>query len=65
MSFSDLQKWQRLTIPAVILVLPVFYYIKYFIADELLATNNRAAVLQQELQTTVKELGAEKANSTP
>ena len=64
MSFSDFQKWQRLTIPAAITALLAFYFIRYFIADELIAANNRTAALQQDLQTADKELEAEKANST-
>ena len=42
MNFSVIPKWQLIAVPAVIITLGVFYFSKYFVADELIAAMLKA-----------------------
>ena len=64
MTFTNLPKWQQIALPAVAIILGIFYFNKYFVVDELIHANYRAQTLQQELQATLEELDQEKARAT-
>ena len=64
MTFPNLPKWQLIALPAVAIILSIFYFNKYFVIDELIHANYRAQTLQQELQATFEELEKEKARAT-
>jgi hypothetical protein len=46
------------------IVLGVFYFGKYFVADELIYANYQVNALEQDLQTALDQLAAEKSRST-
>jgi len=64
MNYSDLPKWQRIAVPLMSIVLGVFYFAKYFVADELIFAHQQIKVLQQDLQTTQKLLAEERSRSS-
>lgn len=64
MKYSGLPKWQLIAIPVVGILLGVFYYGKYFVADELIRTKHQLKDVQQDLQTTQHLLAEERARST-
>ena len=64
MNHSRLPKWQMITIAVVIIILGVFYFARYYIADELIYANYHIQALQQDLHTALKELEAENNRST-
>lgn len=61
---TKLPKWQLIALPAVIIVLSIFYFSRYFVADELIDANNQVEDLQKDLQTALDLLEAENARST-
>lgn len=61
MKHPDLPKWQLVALPATIIMLSVFYFGKYFVADELIYANNRVQALNSDLQTALQLLEAEKS----
>lgn len=63
MNSPNLPKWQLIAVPAVIIFLSIFYFAKYFVADELIYANYHVAALQQDLQDALDELEAEKART--
>jgi hypothetical protein len=60
----NLPRWQLFAIPAVVLLLGVFYIGKYFVADELIFSNYQVVALQQDLQTALDRLEQEKMQKT-
>jgi hypothetical protein len=64
MNYPNLPKWQLIAIPAVSIVLGVFYFGKYFVADELISANHQIATLQRDLRTAQHLLAAERSRST-
>ncbi len=63
MSYHDLPKWQRVALPATVIMLSIFYFSKYFVADELIYANYQVNTLQSGLQTALEQLEAEKSRS--
>ena len=63
MNSPNLPKWQLIAVPAVVIFLSIFYFAKYFVADELIYANYHVAALQQDLQDALDELEAEKART--
>ena len=64
MKFPNLPKWQLIAVPAMGIVLGVFYFGKYFVAEELIYANYKVEALEQDLQTALDQLAAEKSRST-
>lgn len=64
MKTPKLPSWQLIALPMVIIILCVFYFSKYFVADELIAANARVKVLQKELQTALEQVEVENARAT-
>ena len=64
MKYPYLRKWQLIAIPAVGIILGVFYVGKYYIADELISANHRIATLQKDLRIAQHLLAAERSRST-
>lgn len=64
MHFPKLPTWQLIILPTVIVVLGIFYFSKYFVADELILANQRVQTLEQDLQAASEELEREKARAT-
>jgi len=59
MTYPKLPKWQLIAVPAVSIMLGVFYFGKYFVADELILANQENSSLKQELQSTQDLLARE------
>lgn len=64
MNYPNLPKWQLIAVPAVAIMLSIFYFGKYFVADELIYANYQVNALQQDLQAALEQLDAEKARAT-
>lgn len=64
MNFADLPKWQRIALPAAVVILGIFYFNKYFVVDELIHANHLIHTLEQELQASLEEIEKEKARAT-
>lgn len=64
MNYPTLPKWQLIAVPAVGIILAIFYFGKYFIADELINAHYQIEALQRDLQTTRDLLDAERSRST-
>jgi len=64
MNSPKLPKWQLIAVPAVGIALGVFYFGKYFVADELIIARQEIASLEQGLQNTKKLLDEERARSS-
>jgi len=60
----QLLKWQIFAIPAVCIVLGVFYFGKYFVAAELIRANHRIDALRKDLESTRNLLAEQRARST-
>jgi hypothetical protein len=63
MNFPDLPKWQRVALPATVIMLSIFYFSKYFVADELIYANYQVKALKSDLQTALKRLEKEESRS--
>jgi hypothetical protein len=63
MNSPDLPKWQLVALPATVIMLSIFYFSKYFVADELIYANYQVRALQTDLQTALERLETEKAHS--
>jgi hypothetical protein len=59
MKLPKIPIWQLIAVPVVISVLGVFYFSKYFIADELIMANQRVEDLREELLMTLDKLQSE------
>ena len=64
MKFPELPRWQLIALPMVFITLGVFYFGKYYVAEELIRANHRIEVLQQELQAQRDLLDEERSRST-
>ena len=64
MNFPKLPKWQLIAVPAVGIALGVFYFGKYFVADELILARQEIASLEQKLQNTKNHLDEERVRSS-
>ncbi len=64
MNHPKLPKWQLLALPVVAIMLGIFYFARYFVADELIVANYQVHALQQDLQTALEQLDTEQARST-
>lgn len=64
MNYPKLPKWQLVVLPVVIIVLGVFYFGRYYVADELIDASHRIASLQQDIQALQKLLVEERSRAT-
>ena len=64
MNFPNLPKWQLIAIPTVSIILGIFYFGKYFVADELIHAKKQVASLRQDLKSTQDLLDAERSRSS-
>lgn len=64
MNHPNLPKWQLIAVPAVSIILGVFYFGKYFVADELILARQEIASLKQDLQSTKSLLEQERSRSS-
>jgi len=64
MNTPNLPKWQLIAVPTVFILMCIFYFAKYFVADELIYANYAVDALRQELQETMDLLEVEKARAT-
>jgi len=64
MKHPVLPKWQLFALPAVGILLCVFYIGKYFVADELIYANYQVQALKEDLQITLDQLEREKTHKT-
>lgn len=60
MNYPNLPKWQVIAVPAVVIMLSVFYFARYFVADELIYANHHVVALKHDLQDALEQLEAEK-----
>ena len=60
MNYPNLPKWQLIAVPAVFIMLSVFYFAKYFVADELIYANYHVKALKQDLQDALEQLETQK-----
>lgn len=64
MNYLNLPKWQQIAVPAVTIMLAIFYFGKYFVADELIYANYHIQALQEDLQVALEQLDTENARAT-
>ncbi len=64
MNTLNLPKWQLIAVPTVFILLCIFYFGKYFVADELIYANYEVTALRQDLQQSFDLFEAEKARAT-
>lgn len=64
MYHPNLPKWQLIAVPAVSIILGVFYFGKYFVAHELILAKKQLSVLKKELQVTQDLLVEERSRSS-
>jgi hypothetical protein len=64
MNYPELPKWQRIALPVTIIALGIFYFSRYFVADELIHAHYQIEALEQDLQATLEQLEAEKSRAT-
>jgi len=64
MKFPELPKWQLIALPIALITMGVFYFGKYYVAEELIRANHRIDALQEELQTQRDLLDEERSRST-
>ena len=64
MNQFNIPKWQKIALPAMAIVLSIFYVGKYYVADELIYANYQVDALQTDLQTSLQKLEAQKTHTT-
>jgi len=64
MYHPKLPKWQLIAIPAVSIILGVFYFGKYFVANELILAKRQLAEMKRDLQTVQDQLAQERSRSS-
>jgi len=64
MKYPEIPKWQLVALPLVMILVGVFYFGKYYVADELIKANHRIQDLQRDLQTAHELLDEERARAT-
>ncbi len=60
MNYPNLPKWQVIAVPAAVIMLSIFYFARYFVADELIYANYSVVALKQDLHDALEQLEAEK-----
>lgn len=63
MKYPELPKWQRIALPATVIILGVFFFGKYFVAEELIHAHYQIEALEQDLQAALDQLEAEKSRA--
>ena len=63
MNYPELPKWQRIALPAMVIILGTFYFNKYFIANELIHAHYQVEALEHDLQTALEQLEAQKSRA--
>jgi len=63
MNHPNLPKWQMIALPAVFIMLCIFWFAKYVVADDLIYANYAAKALRQDLQDALDLVEAEKARA--
>jgi len=63
MNLYNLPKWQLIALPTVGIMLGIFYFARYFVADELIYANYMVEALEKDLQTALDQYDAEKARA--
>lgn len=63
MTQPNLPKWQLIAVPAVVIMLCIFYFAKYFVADELIYTRYEVEALRVDLGAALESLDAENARA--
>ena len=64
MKFPELPRWQMNAVPLELITMGVFYFGKYYVAEELIRANQRIETLQEELQAQRNLLDEERSRST-
>lgn len=64
MHLPKLPTWQLIVLPGVIIILGIFYFSRYYVADELIRANQRVQTLEQDLQVASEDLEQQKARAT-
>lgn len=64
MKTLNLPYWQLIAVPTVFIMLCIFYFARYFVADELIYANYEVEALQQDLKSTLELLDTEQARAT-
>ena len=64
MNYQNLPKWQLVALPVVTIMLGIFYFGKYFVADELIYANDQVEALEKDLQLSLDALELEKSHVT-
>ncbi len=64
MNYPKFPKWQLIALPVVTIMLGIFYFAKYFVADELIYANYHVHALQQDLQTALEAIEVQQARVT-
>ena len=64
MTISNLPKWQLIAVPATFIMLSIFYFSIYVVADELIYAKYQVNALQRELVDTLELLEMEKTRAT-
>ncbi len=64
MKFPELPRWQLIAVPLALITMGVFYFGKYYVAEELIRANQRIETLQEELQAQRNLLDEERSRST-
>lgn len=64
MKHLNLPKWQKITIPVIIIFLGIFYFARYYIADELIDANHQVETLEKDLRATQDKLAELTARAT-
>ena len=63
MNFPKIPTWQLIAVPAVILILCIFYFGRYYVVDELIRVNQRVLALEMDLESALEELEKERARA--
>ncbi len=64
MNYPKLPKWQLIVLLVVTIMLDIFYFAKYFVADELIYANYHVHALQQDLKSALEAVEVEQARVT-
>lgn len=64
MNHLNLPKWQQIVVPVLVLFLGMYYFGKYFVADELIDTRKQIRTLERELQIAKDQLASENIRAT-
>jgi hypothetical protein len=64
MKQPNLPKWQLIAVPAVAIMLCIFYFAKYVVADDLIYARYEVQALQKDLQLALDSRDAEIARAT-